>query len=110
MLVDTIVQDNVWEINSLILDYNNIRDQCSIALTPILQPPKGIPVYPHLRELSIAKNNLGDRGVAKVVTLMFTNRVLKSLNLSDNGAEQYSGLAIKTLLTDNNVLEHLDIR
>ncbi len=107
MFADTAVASQ-WTVHALNLDSNGLREQAAKALAPLLSAPRGA-APPCLREISLAKNSIGDRGAAKLLHLLFDNRTLTRLNLADNGLEIYSGKALGTLLIENNTLESLDV-
>ncbi len=67
---------------------------------------------PHcsLRELSLAKNGVGDRGFRALAKAMEQNRSVIRLDLSKNQIGDSGEKAIATMIMKNGVLEELDIR
>lgn len=98
-----------WKIKELILDGNNLREQGPQRLAPLLVQPADKNLAYELVKLSLAKNGIGDRGVAALAKLLHDNKHLRWLNLAGNGAGLYAGKALGQMVIANNTLNYLDL-
>ena len=109
LLAQTFVLRN-WTVKELNLDGNSLREQGPQQLAPLLvQPDNRQQSAYELVKLSLAKNAIGDRGVAMLAKMLHDNKHLKWLNLAGNSAGLYAGKALGEMVMVNNTLKYLDL-
>jgi hypothetical protein len=94
-----------WHVSALRLDANHLREKGATALIPLLRAHTSILTLQHL---SIAKNDIGDKGLAMLVEALNSNMHLLSLNISNNAASFRAATALGKMLADNDRLQVLD--
>jgi hypothetical protein len=73
MFIETLVATR-WSIESMNLNGNGIREHAAKAVGPLIVPAPHGAFSPSLHTLYLAKNNIGDKGAAKLIELLFENR------------------------------------
>jgi hypothetical protein len=105
ILRDALLVNSSWKLTSLRLDAVDLREEGCLALIPLLTAN---PCEIALKQLSIAKNGIGDSGVASLVDVLGYNIQLASLNISNNSCSFKTAKALHHMLSVNYALTELD--
>ena len=98
-------KDSSWKLTSLRLDAVDLRENGCLAIIPLLTVSPSVLALTHL---SIAKNAIGDSGMARLIDTLAYNTQLASLNISNNSCSFKTAKALHHMLSANYALKKLD--